>query len=296
MDRRRFQDEFQAAMQAEGVRPLRQATPRSGPVQAKVPTPPSPVPPSPVPAERDALRAERDALRAERDALRSERDALRAERDALQAISDALRAERDEALGALQREQARGAALDQERRSLQRRLAQAVAPPDTAVAPPDTAVAPPAPGAAAEPGTAEAGDDPDPPTAAAPIDAAWAAFTRACARAGRHRVLIVGGSPAYHTALRERAAQGGPRLRLVDGEARRTLAQARRDEAKADLLVIWGATILPHSTSELYGRGALKPVRIPHRGIAGMLTKVAEALDLGASGPRSGAVGRLPPG
>lgn len=95
---------------------------------------------------------------------------------------------------------------------------------------------------------------------------------------GLSRVVIVGGSPQYHRQLRALVNEPRLRLNLVPGDRRRNLQQARADEAGADLVILWGATLLDHSTSELYGRGEGRVLRVPHRGIARMLLQVADAL------------------
>ena len=256
----RREDDFHAAMQAEGVRrlgrPAKPASPRLRASEAPPIHAPSAVVSAPVAAGPSAEAVA--ALHAERDAARAERDAALAERDV--------------ALAELAAEVARVQALDSERRTLQRRCAQLEAQVAAVTAPPP------------EPPAADLPEDEPADLAAidgSATDAAWALFVGACERAGHRRVLIVGGSPAYHKALRERQSRGGPGLRLVPGDARRTLSQARRDESGADLLIIWGGTILDHSTSEQYGRGELPPLRIAHRGIVRMLAKAAAAVQQG---------------
>ncbi len=89
------------------------------------------------------------------------------------------------------------------------------------------------------------------------------------------RLLIVGGSPNYHSQLQ--ALFGDTlQLRLIDGQARRNLKQARADVLWADLAVIWGGTILAHRLSELYTGDAV--IMVPHRGIVGMMRQLREGL------------------
>lgn len=97
----------------------------------------------------------------------------------------------------------------------------------------------------------------------------------ACADVGINRLVIVGGSPPYHSQLRELFGEALD-LRLILGDARRTSKQALSDIAWADVVVIWGGTILSHSTSQLYkGESVLT---IAHRGLAGMLRALAAEL------------------
>lgn len=95
---------------------------------------------------------------------------------------------------------------------------------------------------------------------------------------GLGRITIVGGSPQYHRQIRALIEEPRLRLNLVPGDRRRNLRQAKADEEGSDLVVLWGATLLDHSLSELYGRGEGRLIRVPHRGIARMFEWVAEAL------------------
>ena len=100
------------------------------------------------------------------------------------------------------------------------------------------------------------------------------ALVAACARAGVHRLVVVGGSPSVREELRD-ALSGRLELRLVDGTERRTLAQARLDLDWADLVLLWGGSELDHRVSTLY-TGAPQPLRrklvhTSRRGIAALL-------------------------
>lgn len=99
------------------------------------------------------------------------------------------------------------------------------------------------------------------------------AFLDACARAGVHRVVVVGGSPAVREELGN--LQSALELRLVDGTERRTADRARGDLEWADLVLIWGATELHHQVSTHY-TGAppalrRKVLHVPKRGVAALL-------------------------
>jgi hypothetical protein len=108
-------------------------------------------------------------------------------------------------------------------------------------------------------------------------DIRQAAFTvaSACQALGVQRLAVVGGSPPYHSRLRTLFGEALD-LRLIDGTGRRTLKQARGDVEWADVVIVWGGTLLDHSLSQLYrGEGVLT---IAHRGLAGMLRALAEEL------------------
>ena len=89
------------------------------------------------------------------------------------------------------------------------------------------------------------------------------------------RLLIVGGSPSYHSQLLSLLGEA-VKLRLIDGKSSRNLKQARADLQWADLAVVWGGTILAHRVSELYTGESV--VQIPHRGIVGMMRKLSESI------------------
>lgn len=78
-------------------------------------------------------------------------------------------------------------------------------------------------------------------------------MAHACAAAGVHRLLIVGGRPPAYVEL-ERTLAGAPlELRFVDGTQHLpNLNDALQDCAWADLLVVWAPTPLPHKVSLLY--------------------------------------------
>jgi hypothetical protein len=104
----------------------------------------------------------------------------------------------------------------------------------------------------------------------------------ACQRRGIRRVLVLGGSPGIHAALRA-LWPSGVELRLVDGERVCTLEQAKRDVAWADVVVVWSSSILPHKVSHLYTQtcaNARKPVMtVTRRGIEAFAQRVIEACE-----------------
>ena len=109
-------------------------------------------------------------------------------------------------------------------------------------------------------------------------------FVDACLNHGTTRVTIVGGSPKYHRQLRELVQHRVLKLRLVPGDARRSLRQARDDLRGSDLVIIWGATVLDHATSAPYTQqrelGRLHTVQ--QRGITSMLGAVVDHLSSSA--------------
>jgi len=105
-------------------------------------------------------------------------------------------------------------------------------------------------------------------------------FVDACLNGGTTRVTLVGGSPKYHRQLRDLIQHRVLKLRLIPGDARRSLRQARDDLRGSDLVVIWGGTVLDHSTSVPYTqqRELGRLVTVPHRGITLMLSAVVDHL------------------
>jgi hypothetical protein len=100
--------------------------------------------------------------------------------------------------------------------------------------------------------------------------AAMSRFSTACLVRNRKRIVIVGGSPAYHRILREAL---DPRLdvRLIPGNRRGRLPEI----PSADLVILWASTILDHSVSARFPEGVV----IPHRSIARMLNAATEWIE-----------------
>lgn len=107
------------------------------------------------------------------------------------------------------------------------------------------------------------------------IKVAFALLLRASRVAGVTRLVIVGGSPPYHTQLKELSRGTDLKLDLVSG---RSKLGKRRARTEAERVVIWGATILDHGTSAAYEHLGDRLIRVPHRGISRMLREVAAAL------------------
>jgi hypothetical protein len=129
--------------------------------------------------------------------------------------------------------------------------------------------------------------------AAAPIEedeaptssnAVAAASLVACfERHGLRRLLVVGGGPGTAKALRE--LLGTIQLRIIDGEEHRDASQAESELAWADVVAIWGGTILPHKVSKLYTDRRVtyrdKLVTVTRRGVAALCDAVVEHVEPG---------------
>ncbi|MFN2432991.1 MAG: hypothetical protein ABR599_09325 [Gemmatimonadota bacterium] len=112
---------------------------------------------------------------------------------------------------------------------------------------------------------------------------ATAALAERLAHRRIHRLLVVGGSAAQHRELAEALARRGVELRAVDGTlGSRSRHDARPDLEWAQLLVVWGATALPHKVSRLYTddppRG-LPVVPLARRGVEALCREVLRSLE-----------------
>jgi hypothetical protein len=54
--------------------------------------------------------------------------------------------------------------------------------------------------------------------------------------------------------------------------------------ARADVVIIWGGTLLDHAVADLYKDGPARVLRVPHRGIGRMLELAAAAIDTPPAG------------
>jgi hypothetical protein len=102
-----------------------------------------------------------------------------------------------------------------------------------------------------------------------------------CLLHGLRRVTIVGGSPKYRRQLKQLFTDPRVSVRLQAGNVRVTSKKARQVMEGSDLVVIWGATILDHSVSDLYqvregDRARL--VRLAVRGIGRMIQSLRAQL------------------
>jgi hypothetical protein len=103
----------------------------------------------------------------------------------------------------------------------------------------------------------------------------------ACAEWGVGRILVVGGRPPMYAEM-ERTIRHDLQLHFVDGTRNPPNgADALRDCALADLLVIWAPTPLPHKVSSLYRTdvcGVPQQVTVHRRGIEALAAEVVDHL------------------
>lgn len=106
-------------------------------------------------------------------------------------------------------------------------------------------------------------------------------------RAGRRRLLVVGGSPDSHAAL-GRLERDAPKLdlRLVEGDQRLDATRARALVGGVDVVVFWASTLLDHAVSDVIKDAARREPRLIRavtppggRGIAALCRAVVDALD-----------------
>ncbi|MGH2457102.1 MAG: hypothetical protein ACRDHD_12700 [Candidatus Limnocylindria bacterium] len=104
------------------------------------------------------------------------------------------------------------------------------------------------------------------------------AMAAACAVAGVRRLLVVGGRRPMYVEMEATLAGSGLELRFVDGTGNLPNgADALRDCAWADLLIIWAPTPLPHKVSGLYRPETCvtpRRVTVHRRGIEALATEV----------------------
>ena len=100
---------------------------------------------------------------------------------------------------------------------------------------------------------------------------------------GVRRVLVLGGKPEQHEDLGQALRAEGVETRCVDGTRG---SHSRRDAAPhlewAQLLVVWGATQLPHKVSRLYTDDPpahLRVVPLARRGIEALCREVIRSYE-----------------
>jgi hypothetical protein len=105
------------------------------------------------------------------------------------------------------------------------------------------------------------------------------ALVDAFAARGFSRLLVVGGGPGTAEEL-EALLGDAIELRIVDGEAHRNATQADAELAWADVVAIWGSTILPHKVSKLYTDQRVdyraKLCTVTRRGVAALCMTVID--------------------
>ena len=112
------------------------------------------------------------------------------------------------------------------------------------------------------------------------IRAAFERFAEAAERCGIDALVVVGGSPAYRRQLRALVDQARAPIRvdLVSGTTRRPRHKVEADLRRAQVVVIWGATLLDHSVSVAYRGGPARLLKVGDRGITRMLDAVRRDL------------------
>jgi len=118
------------------------------------------------------------------------------------------------------------------------------------------------------------------------LKAAFSRLARVCEEASVRRVLVVGGSPAYRKQLRALASnfKGTLELESVPGSSRRPRHKVAADLRRAQLVVLWGGSILDHSLSEAYRGGTAEVINVSHRGLTGMLGSLRAAVAASGTG------------
>jgi len=107
------------------------------------------------------------------------------------------------------------------------------------------------------------------------IKVAFEILLKASRVAGVTRLVLVGGSPPYHTQLRDLCRGTDLKLDLVPGHRKQGRRRTRND---AERVVIWGGTMLDHAASAAYDHLGDRLIRVTHRGISGMMREVARTL------------------
>lgn len=99
--------------------------------------------------------------------------------------------------------------------------------------------------------------------------------------ARRTHLLVLGGSPASRTQIRE-TLRGRPiEVEFIEGDRPTGERRARELSASADIIVIWGGTILDHKVSQPFadlGEFSAKRITIAQRGAASLARGVIEHL------------------
>lgn len=100
--------------------------------------------------------------------------------------------------------------------------------------------------------------------------------------AGVRRILVVGGSPTVHTQLNTLFEESRIEIDIVPGDR---MLDARRAEAlanRADVIVVWGASILSHKVSTFFTdpRFGHKRAMLARRGVRSFAEAVTRHLEL----------------
>lgn len=101
---------------------------------------------------------------------------------------------------------------------------------------------------------------------------------RILARRGIERVVVVGGTPNQHAAMKELFADTAVEIRYVDGtQSGHSAKDALANRRWAQLVIVWSPTPLRHAVSDLYTNEPLPHLRVvavSRRGIEALCTEV----------------------
>jgi hypothetical protein len=116
--------------------------------------------------------------------------------------------------------------------------------------------------------------------------AAVARMAAAMQASGRTRLLVVGGGPDSQAELRRLLAGTAVELQIVDGAVAVGARRAQAWAEAADVIAVWGGTILAHKVSSHFTVPAYRPRRVTamQRGIAALADAVVAHLDGGRAG------------
>ena len=103
---------------------------------------------------------------------------------------------------------------------------------------------------------------------------------RVLVRAGKQRLLLLGGVPGAHDELRRGLTGSGVELSVVDGTTTRPPAQARAWADAADLIVVWASTPLDHRVSLQFTRPEYrdKTMTVSRRGAGALAREVTRVV------------------
>lgn len=112
---------------------------------------------------------------------------------------------------------------------------------------------------------------------------AYATMSRACAAARVRRVVVVGGGDDSRADVRRRTLDWpAPEIVLVEGNRRPDSARAKAKAQGADLVVLWGSTIVSHAETDVW-KAAAEAAGTPvitvgggQKGVASLARGIAE--------------------
>ena len=106
---------------------------------------------------------------------------------------------------------------------------------------------------------------------------AYRTFAQATVTARLPSVTFIGGSPAYREALRTLHRELKPAFEL-EVVAKKRPGEGKRAQAARGLIVIWGGSEVDHDTTIHYRQSGDLVLTMNHRGLSGILPKLAAQL------------------